>query len=107
MFFIPNVILVAYDIVVTAYASAFEDGFEATFLAVLIVTDYAKSSKLKINLRKSATLKSNSKSTLFWGVKDNLQSTKSAFETSDNHNGKYGMHLVPRFLKIEYPIPPS
>lgn len=107
MYFIPNVILVAYDIVVTAYASALEDGFEATFLAVLIVTDYAKSSKLKINLKKSATLKSNSKSTLFWGVRDDLQSTKSAFETSDNHNGKYGIYLVPNIFKIEYPIPPS
>ncbi|MCI7002884.1 MAG: YgjV family protein [Clostridia bacterium] len=107
LYFIPNAILIAYDIVVTAYASAFEDGFEATFLAILIVKDYVKSSRLKINLRKCATLKFNSKTTLFWGVYYNLQSTKLSFETSDNHNSRYGSYKFQRTLQFEYPIPPS
>lgn len=86
---LPNAILVVYDIAVTAYASAFEDGFEATFLAVIIVTDYAKSLKIKKDSRNCATLKSNSKPNWILGAYKSLQSAKLDFETSDECNDSY------------------
>ena len=84
LYIIPNAILIAYDIVVTAYASAFEDGFEATFLAIILVTDYAKNRK-KISVRKIATLKQNSR-IYQQKITLGLQSNRYVFETSDNNN---------------------
>lgn len=45
MFIIANIILVIYDVLVTAYTNALEDFFEATFLIIILATDYLKKIK--------------------------------------------------------------
>ena len=45
MFIIANIILVIYDVLVTAYTNALEDFFEATFLIIILTTDYLKKIK--------------------------------------------------------------
>ena len=107
LYVIPNAVLVAYDIVVTAYASAFEDGFEATFLAIILVTDYAKNRK-KFSIKKIATLKQNSKIYQQKKVYD-LQSDRYVFETSDNNNF-YKQQISSPFVEIirlDYLKPPG
>ena len=106
LYIIPNAVLVAYDIVVTAYASAFEDGFEATFLAIILVTDYAKSRK-KLSTKKIATLKQNSK--IYPQKKvNNLQSDRYFFETSDNNNcHKQLLHSLIEIIRLDCLKPPG
>ena len=107
--FIPSLLLLANDILVKAYANAIEDGFEATFLAVMIALDCVRSHGFKSKI-KSATL-NKFHSRILWqmGVKFNLQSNKEELETGDNQvlfaNKEAFIPMV--FLKRETPIPPS
>lgn len=107
--FIPSLLSLANDILVKAYANAIEDGFEATFLAVMIALDCVKSHGFKTKI-KSATL-NKIHSRILWqmGVKFNLQSNKEELETGDNQV-LFALKetFVPKvFLKRETPIPPS
>lgn len=109
MSFIPSLLSLANDVLVKAYANAFEDGFEATFLAVMICLDCVKSHGFKTKI-KSATL-NKIQSRLFWkmGVINNLQSTENNLDTGDNQV-LFALKetFVPMvFLKRETPIPPS
>lgn len=108
MYVIPNMLLVAYDIVVTAYASAFEDGFEATFLTTIIVANYIKSRKVQRATKKCATLKLNTKSNWNLGAKG-LQSAIFDLVTSDNRKlcEKQHIEVLKLVSEVEYPIPPS
>ena len=45
MYVLPNILLAIYDLMVMAYASAFEDGIEAIFLISIIIIDFIKSKK--------------------------------------------------------------
>lgn len=45
MYIIPNALQTIYDFIVMAYASALEDGFEAIYLAVVMVVSYIKAKK--------------------------------------------------------------
>lgn len=56
MYILPNALLVFYDIMVMAYANAFEDGIEVTFLTVSTVLQLIKFQKSK-GSKKTATLK--------------------------------------------------
>ena len=114
MYVIPNTILAVYDIVVMAYASAFEDGFEALFLLSVILIDLVKTQKIKNNKLKRATLtKQNSISKKFMGVKFNLRSAIFETETSDNQvSRKYisrrkFMHIPSFFLQYVRPKLPQ
>lgn len=107
--FIPSLLLLVNDIFVKAYANAIEDGFEATFLAVMIALDCVRSHGFKTKI-KSATL-NKIQSRLFWkmGVINNLQSTENNLDTGDNQVlFTLKETFVPMvFLKRETPIPPS
>ena len=109
MYFIPNFILTFYDISVKAYANAFEDGLEATFLAVMIVIDYVSSHQQKIEENVSATLnKIRLKFLRIMKVPYTSQSTVINFKLSDNCNSrKFISKLSPKTFKLRiYPIPP-
>lgn len=109
MSFIPSVLSLANDILVKAYANAFEDAFEATFLAVMICLDCVKAHGFKTKI-KSATL-NKIHSRIFWkmGVETNLQSTENKLDTGDDQMlFVLKESFVPMvFLKRETPIPPS
>ena len=85
MFIIPNLVLAVYDVMVMAYANAFEDCFEALFLASAIIIDYVKYKKNNYGKEKRATLnKQNSILNKLMGVKFNLQSDLFNVGTSDD-----------------------
>lgn len=56
MYILPNIMLVFYDIMVMAYANAFEDGIEAGFLIITTLIKYIQSKQSK-GSKKVATLK--------------------------------------------------
>lgn len=107
--FIPSLLLFANDILVKAYANAIEDGFEATFLAVMIALDCVRSHGFKTKIKSATRNKFHSRILWQMGVKFNLQSNKEELETGDNQelfaNKEAFVPMV--FLKRETPIPPS
>lgn len=40
MYIFPNILLTIYDIIIMAYASAFQDGFEAIYSIAIIVFEW-------------------------------------------------------------------
>ena len=56
MYIFPNILLTIYDIIIMAYASAFQDGFEAIYSIAIIVFEWrTRIKKLKTNPIKNAT----------------------------------------------------
>lgn len=108
MYFVPLVMLSIYDITVKAYATALEDGFEATFLAVVLIINFIKSHKLRYEIKRRATL-NKTYSSLSWLIRDEiLQSTTNQGETSDNFMSSDMLTVLDSrsILRKQNPIPP-
>ena len=104
MYLLPNALLVVYDIMVMAYASAFEDGIEALFLTSMIVADVAKmiiSKKKKLAIKKAIFAK-KSRGTIFCS----LQSAYSRIRKVNNHymsqiaKNQWNNFHIPSFCKF-------
>ncbi len=86
VYLVSNLLLVVYDIMVMAYANAFEDCVESICLFNVVFIDFIKSKKIFRGEIISATLK---KFILLHGTKTFgfcLQSSSVEVKTSNNHN---------------------
>ncbi len=88
MYLLANISLATYDVMVGAYANAFEDGIEAVFLMSMVITDAIKSGKIYNGKPYvTATLKMRRLFNGVIGVKHfDLQSAIKKVLTSDTHN---------------------
>jgi len=88
MYLIANMSLAVYDIVVTAYANAFEDGVESIFLMSMVIVDFTKSKKITNGrLKPVATLSKINLLRGVIGVKNfDLQSATTKVSTSETIN---------------------
>lgn len=95
MYLIANMSLAVYDVMVTAYANAFEDSIESIFLMSMVIVDLVKSKK-KYNgrLKPSATLSKINLLRGVIGVKNfDLQSATARVQTSEIYNKIYPLTL--------------
>ena len=103
MYFVPNALSVVYDIMVMAYASAFEDGIEAMFLLVMITIDLVKNQKSKICFVQSskAIFVSKLRGTIFNGLQSaGLQVKNANFIILSNKNKECNVCHIPSFCKF-------
>ncbi len=104
MYVLPNALLVVYDIMVMAYASAFEDGIEALFLTTMIVIDVVKMIALK--KKKLSTLKALFENKPKGAIKISLQSTYSQIRKVNNRymskiaKNQWNTFHIPSFCKF-------
>ena len=104
MYILPNILLVVYDIMVMAYASAFEDGIEALFLGIMIILDFIKVtlSKRKVIANLKAQIVNKSKGTIFCS----LQSAYSQLRKVNNYymskiaKNQWNTFSIPSFCKF-------
>ena len=104
MYVLPNLLLVVYDIMVMAYASAFEDGIEGLFLIFMILSVFVKSqiSKKKVLLYSKTQFAKKSKGTIF----DSLQSAYSRMRKVNNFymskiaKNQWNTVSIPSFCKF-------
>ena len=82
MYILPNALLAFYDIMVMAYANAFEDGIETAFLIVSTVSQMIKS-KQSNGSKKTATLKTTLMHECIGDY--TFQSSVQRNTTGDNH----------------------
>ena len=103
MYFVPNALSVVYDIMVMAYASAFEDGIEAMFLLVMIIVDFVKNHKPKKFFAKAS--KTIFVKKLRGAMTSGLQSADSQIKNAEiinlsNKTNECNIWFFPRFCKF-------
>ena len=104
VYVLPNALLVVYDIMVMAYASAFEDGIEALFLITIILADFVKSTMLKKKIISSskAQFVKKSKGTIFCSLQSAYSQIRKVnnFYMSKIAKDQWNTFRIPSFCKF-------